>query len=305
MLTWVIGSGGLIGGAIDAQSVHSFSAHPIPWSSEIGSREALQANLDAFRTAAGTMPWTIIWAAGSVTTSTSSAEAQSEVDTLRHFAQLLRANPPIGTGVVFFVSSAGGVHAGSPHPPFDETSAPNPLGAYGEAKLAMEVILAEQLAGVCSVIIGRVSNVYGPGQKLHKLQGLISRLTLCAARHEPVNLFVPISTVRDYIYVDDAASAVHAWVNDAHRRGTPETSVRIIASGDGTSIAQLLRTVQDVTRRKVPVAMGTHPSSRLQAPELRFIPSVPTGVELPSTPLPVGIKYVFADILSRLQAAIA
>jgi UDP-glucose 4-epimerase len=305
MLIWTIGSGGLIGGAIDAQSVERFEATAIPWASQQGSHDALDANIERFRRQAGENPWAIVWAAGAVTTSASRDDARDEVDTLRHFARQLRNNLPEGSGVIFFVSSAGGVHAGSANPPFDERSLPQPLGAYGEAKLAMETILVAELDGLCSVIIGRVSNVYGPGQKLEKLQGLISRLALCSARHEPVNLFVPISTVRDYMYVDDVAAAIHAWIEDSQAKEAPATTIRVIASGEGTSIAQLLRTVQDVTRRKVPVAMGTHPSARLQAPDLRFIPSVPEGVELPSTSLPIGIKLVTADILSRLQGAIA
>ena len=54
-------------------------------------------------------------------------------------------------------------------------------------------------------MIGRFSNLYGPGQNLGKLQGLISRLALSAVTRQPINIFVPLDTIRDYVYVDDAA----------------------------------------------------------------------------------------------------
>ena len=118
---------------------------------------------------------------------------------------------------------------------------------------------------------------------------------------------MPLSTVRDYIYVDDAAATAHDWINETHTRNatgsnTPNTSsVKIIAAGQGTSIGQLIRITQDVSHRKVPIAMGSHPSSAVQAADLRFIPSTPSGVDLPVTSMPVGVKQVVDAILRQLQ----
>ena len=81
--------------------------------------------------------------------------------------------------------------------------------------------------------------------------------------------------------------------------------MRVIASGQGTSIGQLVRTAQDVGHRKVPIAMGTHPSASRQAPDLRFIPSVPPDAALTVTSMPIGMKHVFDDILRRLETAVA
>jgi UDP-glucose 4-epimerase len=137
-------------------------------------------------------------------------------------------------------------------------------------------------------VLARVSNVYGPGQDLTKLQGLISRLALCSLTREPLNLFVPLSTVRDYIYVDDVARLVQAWIEED--------------SGEGTSIGQLVRTAQDVGHRKVPIAMGTDSSASNQAPDLRFIPSrlSSAGGYTPTT-IPIGMKRVFDDLLHRME----
>ena len=52
--------------------------------------------------------------------------------------------------------------------------------------------------------------------------------------------------------------------------------------------------------------MGTHPSAMNQAPDLRFIPSMPDGTQAfaPMT-IPIGMKRVFDDLLRRIENAVA
>jgi len=309
-LTWTIGAGGLIGAAIDARSGRRFTGRPVPWHDSAQALDSLTSSLQQFTAEAGSDPWSIVWAAGAATVSSDEAACAAESALLRSFLEQLRDNGPrpgpgdASRGVVFLTSSAGGLFAGAKHPPFDERSVPVPIGPYGFAKLENEQLAARILAGTCTLVIGRFSNIYGPGQKLTKMQGLISRLALSAATRKPINLFVPLSTVRDYIYVDDAAAITHDWLRRAHEQHDtePSAAVRIIASGEGTSVGQLVRTTQDVTRRKVPIAMGSHPSSSLQAPDLRFVPSRAAGSPTsPHTSLPVGMKHVFDGILRQLQ----
>lgn len=306
-LTWTIGSGGLIGSAVVRSAEHPFTSRSIPWSVPEAARAALCESLQDFackcqETAA---PWAVVWAAGAATVSASEADAAREAELFRSFAHELADSRLSSDGVVVLVSSAGGVHAGSATPPFDETTPPAPISPYGRARLAQEEAAASLLGQRWPVVLARVSNVYGPGQDLSKLQGLISRLALCSLTREPLNLFVPLSTVRDYIYVDDVASLIHAWIEQ--ESNTPAGArVRILASGQGTSIGHLVRTAQDVGHRKVPIAMGTHPSAASQAPDLRFIPSRPDNADgLTLTTIPIGMKRVFDDLLRRIENAVA
>ncbi len=194
-------------------------------------------------------------------------------------------------------SSAGGVYAGSEHPPFDIDTPVAPLSPYGELKVAQEGLALEILSGTCPVAIGRISNLYGPGQNLSKLQGLISRLALSAVTQQPINIFVPLDTIRDYIYVDDAARAILEAVQDAV---TEDRNVRlVIASGQPTTVGQVIRTMNLVAKRRVPVALGSHPSAHAQSLDLRLAPTVPLEATMP---LPAGMKTVFLDILNRVQA---
>lgn len=306
MLTWTIGSGGLIGHAVDAAAEHPFTGRAVPWGDPDRALEVLSDDLGRFAEEARGDTWAIVWAAGSVTVSSSEEQAAGEAAFFTEFVGRVAAAPLSPSGAFLLISSAGGVHAGSPHPPFTDATPAHPIGAYGRAKLAQEEAAVRALGDIVPVVLARVSNVYGPGQNLAKLQGLVSRLALCSIRREPLNLFVPLGTVRDYVYVTDVASAVHDWLRTAVTDGAAASGVRIIASGQGTSVGQLVRTAQDVGHRRVPIAMGSHPSAGLQAPDLRFIPSpLPHGPTRRGTPLPVGMKSVFDDIHARLQAATA
>ena len=85
------------------------------------------------------------------------------------------------------------------------------MSAYGESKLEQErIVRAWSAATGVPAAIGRFSNLYGPGQDLTKPQGIISRLVRASLRGEPLLVFVPLDTVRDYLFAADAARRVGA-----------------------------------------------------------------------------------------------
>lgn len=298
MITWVVGGGGLLGSAILRRCEDSFVSTPVPWSDPASAADVLASDAARFQREAGDAPWTVIWAAGAATVSTSAEHAARELTALEALLTALRTHRPAGAGTVFLSSSAGGVYAGSTSPPFDVHTAPAALSPYGELKLAQERQAAEQLAGVCPLVIGRFSNLYGPGQNLGKLQGLISRLALSAVTRQPINIFVSLDTIRDYIFVDDAAAATMAAVRVTAQESEQATRTLVIASGQPVTIGQLIRTTNLIAKRRVPVALGSHPSAGAQSLDLRLIPTEPLAR---TTPLPTGIKAVYLDVLNRLQ----
>lgn len=296
--TWTVGAGGLLGSAVVRASDSVFAADPVPWTDPVAAADALRAQARRFSTVVGDAPWAIVWAAGAATTSTSLVDARREIPPLRGLLEGIRSALPRGPGAVFVTSSAGGVYAGSVDPPFTASTSPAALSPYGELKLEQEALAEEILGPVCPVVIGRLSNLYGPGQNLGKLQGLVSRLALAAVTRQPINIFVPLDTIRDYIYVDDAARAVHRALQSAAEAQEDRTAIHVLASGEPATVGQLVRTMNLVAKRRVPVALGSHPSASAQAPDLRLEPSL----ALPSvTPLPAGMKAVYLDVLARVQ----
>ena len=116
------------------------------------------------------------------------------------------ARDPAGNGF-FLASSAGGVYAGASGPPFTEHTEPAPISAYGRAKLRSEEIATEfAVRTSTALLVGRLANLYGPGQNLDKPQGLVSQLCLAQLTRQPLTVYVPLDTMRDYLFVDDAAA---------------------------------------------------------------------------------------------------
>ena len=310
VLVWVVGAGGLLGAALVRQfSGPLGNGHDIhlpgslPWGDERALARALGEEAQRFQAAAGSEPWAVVWAAGQASTSSSDAQALGELRALELLIASIEQHRPIGHGAFFLSSSAGGVYAGSMNPPFTSHTAPAPLSAYGRLKLAQEELVTRRLGDHMAVIVGRFSNLYGPGQDLAKLQGLVSRLALAAVTREPVSMFVSLDTLRDYLFVDDAA-AIASLHLEAALDAPYGSRIVVIASGQPTPLGRIIHTVEDVARVRIPIAYGSHASASAQALDLRLQPSDSnTTARYVVTTLPAGVRRVLDDIAARHQAA--
>ena len=300
---WIIGAGGLLGGALTRQLNRNqlfttTSNETINWADPDHVNHSFERNFQQLLTQARTDPWTVIWAAGHASTSSTHVDTRQELDTFQLLINVMNKSSANSQGTFFLTSSAGGVYAGSQDPPFTINTKPNPLSAYGELKLAQENLAKEQLTNTCRVLIGRVSNLYGPGQDINKLQGLISQLAVSALTKKPLNIFVSLDTMRDYIYVDDAAQTIINLLGS----DSENPSTQIIAAGHPVSLGYLIQLAQDISRTRIPLAIGAHSSSAAQARDLRLTPTSPPKPSTFTT-LPAGIKNVYLDILQRRQNA--
>ncbi|MBN8575261.1 MAG: NAD-dependent epimerase/dehydratase family protein, partial [Candidatus Kapabacteria bacterium] len=73
---------------------------------------------------------------------------------------------------IVFISSGGTVYGSPKYIPIDEKHPTSPLTSYGITKLTIEkyLLLFQHLYGIRSIIL-RVSNAYGPRQRLETAQG--------------------------------------------------------------------------------------------------------------------------------------
>lgn len=301
MLVWVIGAGGLLGSSVTEAARDAgadvFPATPIAWESPAAAQEALEDNLRAFAYQADGRPWSVAWCAGSTVVASSDEQAEAEFALLDGFLVALSAATPSGPGVFFLASSAGGVYAGSAEPPFDAQTPPVPVSPYGHLKLRQERAVEERLRGHVPVVLGRLSNLYGPRTNPGKGQGLIPLLCRATVHRRALNLYVSMDTLRDYLYADDAGELVWGAIEDA--QGSSATArIVVLASGEATTVARVVATVQNVAHRRVPIALGTHPSSHHQVVDLRLVPSPLTGQAVQITPLATGIKRVLDTVAS-------
>lgn len=315
-LTWVVGAQGLLGSGVVRAIVgrpgwELVPNTPLPWldpaAFAVAARKAIR-DLLAAAVARGAS-WSIVWAAGAVVTSSLPAQFDGERNQLRGFLDILREEAARSSagGNVFFASSAGGVYAGSAGPPFTEETDVAPLAPYGWFKLEMEAEMRRfAAASGVPVLIGRITNLYGPGQRLDKMQGLISHLAMARFGAKPVFIFVPLETVRDYIFVDDCAGAILDALERLSLQGadlpSPPVVTKILGSGDGISISTLLGYYRAITKSMPRVVLGSSPSTQYQAVDLRMRSVVwPDLDRRERTPVAAGFHATMMDVLRMLQ----
>jgi UDP-glucose 4-epimerase len=299
---WIIGRG-LLGRAVArARSDAPFAVDVPDWDDGADTSAVLADALRRFVEAAGTHErLEISWTAGRAVTSTPPEHVQAEVDVFRRFVAELAALPPAARArlTVVLASSVGGAYAGSSGAPFTETTPVAPASPYGEGKLAMEAALtAATASGGWTALVARVTNLYGPGQDLAKAQGLISILTRAHVAGVPASIYVPLDTLRDYVYEDDAAQILSSAALRAAATAPGTTTVKIVGSGRAVSIGALIGELQRLNRRRGFIVLGGG-DPRGQALDLRVRSRVWPDLDgLARTPLPEGLSRVYASQLA-------
>jgi len=313
---WIVGARGLLGAAVSraVDRRAGWTAHApvaLPWGSPGLAAEVRTHAAEVIDAAARDgARWAVVWVAGAAVTSSGRGQLDAELDefgvVLDALADVVRDRGASSAGAVFYSSSAGGVYGGAVGAPFDEDTTPAPLSDYGRFKLAAERRLDRfsRESGV-SVVAGRIANLYGPGQKLGKMQGLVSHLAKAQLSPTPAAIFVSLETTRDYIYIDDCAELVLDVVERAERetveRGRIEV-VKVLASGDAVTISQLLGHFRLLAKGHPHVMLGSSPAASLQGLDLRLRSVVWSDLDRRArTPLPAGIRATMDDMLRQLQ----
>ena len=122
-----------------------------------------------------------------------------------------------------------------------EYTPPRPISDYGKHKRRMEQALQDwvDVFPNTSSLVGRISNLYGPGQDLYKPQGIISHLSRGLIYRQPVNVHVSFDTRGDYLFADDCAHQIAASLARLMSEH-PRRILKIFASEELTSLARIL-----------------------------------------------------------------
>ena len=140
---------------------------------------------------------------------------------------------------VVFASSGGTVYGISSVVPTPESAEVAPISAYGIAKLTIEhhLRLHHYLHGLEYSVL-RIANPYGPGQSPLRKQGVIAVIMYRAMCGERIEVWGDGNVTRDFIHIDDVASA---FVAAALYRGN--NRVLNIGSGVERSLNQIIADV--------------------------------------------------------------
>lgn len=160
---------------------------------------------------------------------------------------LMEAMRDVGVRRVVFISS-GAVYGDQGEQPLREDATPNPRSPYAVSKLAAEYYVRTigDLWGIETVSL-RVFNAYGPGQHLPASHApVIPNFLRQAVRGGSLVMHGDGSQTRDYIFVDDAVSAM---ISAATAPNINHLVINI-GSGNETNIRDLVRLVMEVTGMK-------------------------------------------------------
>ncbi|MCU1280464.1 MAG: hypothetical protein JWM53_4010, partial [bacterium] len=205
---------------------------------------------------------------------------------------------PGAVGALFVASSAGGVYGSNFQQPLDESSAPAPISDYGRNKLVQEDKARAWAARTGTrLLIGRLANLYGPGQKLDKPQGFISQLSRCLIFHRPVHVYVPLDTRRDFLFVTDCAREV-ARALGLLVAGGDGVVTKIFASERTVSLARVIGIYTQLLPHHPRVICAPQPVSAQQPRALQYRSAVWREEDPRRTELDVGIVRVHAHNLA-------
>ncbi len=283
-LVWIIGQGGLLGSALSAsyrlQHPESILWTPpgeaYSWDNSTVLQKQLETRLHLFKIKlADYTSWTIIWTAGAGVVGTSLLALEEETKVLSFFINRMERTYSLefNQGSFFLASSAGGVWGGTQIFPIEENTPRNPISDYGRQKLIQEEYLQQMAHRNPSlrILIGRISNLYGPGQKLHKPQGLLSQLCRSTLLKIPLNVFVPLETLRDYIFMNDCAELViRALIKVRNPHYSPQITTKIFASEEPATISEILGLLKRLTGQDAPIINPPMMISRQQPQVLWF-----------------------------------
>jgi len=259
-LVWVIGSGGLLGGALKTELTQSEDTlfEPITkiiWSNPSSANELIKQAARQFCAQAAKGPWTIYWAAGTGNMHSTEQALAEETHFLETLVSSLLHNSSLNlnVGAFVFASSAGAIYAGAQEEVISEATNPTPINAYGREKLQQESLVNQlnQNGQGASVISCRITTLYGFKSKDGNQQGLIAQIVRKILKNQVVHIYVPLETMRDYISAKNAAKQMIEATATLEK--TPGIHMHIIASGISTSIAQILAILKQICKRNLRV----------------------------------------------------
>lgn len=163
-------------------------------------------------------------------------------NTLRYHDYILSTLNNCNVHNYIFPSSGGAIYGNKETGFAYETDVLRPTTPYGVGKKMTEEIIQYyyEKCGISSRIL-RIGNVYGSPRIRNKAQGVIDVFTQNALRGETITIWGnAISSVRDYIYLEDVAEAIA----DVSQKEFNDLRVYNVGTGIGTNLVQIIEMIE-------------------------------------------------------------
>lgn len=160
---------------------------------------------------------------------------------------------------LLLVSSGGTVYGEGSTLPIAEDHPTQPISPYGVTKLTLEkYAYLYSVTHRLNVVCVRPSNAYGEGQAPFSGQGFVATAMASVLRGQPVRIFGPLGSVRDYIHVADLAEGIVA----ALERGATGKTYNL-GSGVGRSNFDVVEAIRPLMREIGREVQTIHDAARV------------------------------------------
>ena len=182
-------------------------------------------------------PTTFVWAASKVNPISAEQDERKVELEFRSFENFVEHLSQYASMVqhVIFLSSAGCLYSGSENS-FSESDAALGTNRYGMLKKSMEDLLIN--SGINSTVV-RISNIYGPGQRTGRGQGVIGEWIRAIRNEQPITIYGDGLATRDYIYIDDVVRAIYKIIK------RPTGGIYNLGFGKSHSLIEILDTMKE------------------------------------------------------------
>jgi UDP-glucose 4-epimerase len=171
--------------------------------------------------------------------------------------RLLQVVKEVPIKKIIFCSTGGAIYGLPKQLPIAENHPTTPLTAYGITKLSIEKhLLLHSYINNTPTLILRLSNPYGPRQRVEAAQGAVRIFLQRALDGLPIEIWGDGKTIRDYIYISDVATAFASAIN---YEGIEQ--VFNLGTGIGISLNELLDAIELLLK---------HPIKRIYFPKRAF-----------------------------------
>jgi len=196
---------------------------------------------------------------------------------------------------LIFCSSGGAVYGNLGNNLIDESHPKNPQSSYGIVKSMMEeyILYYQRLFGIKALIL-RPSNIYG--LKMYDIgkQGLISTLIQNALEGASTQIWVPVDTSKDYLFIDDFIEALIGLEKKE------VFGIFNIAAERNYSIQEIITSIEEITGRKIEIKLHISTLAKIDVPVRLSSQKLKAefGWE-PKIDLKRGIENIYKRLLSK------
>lgn len=150
-------------------------------------------------------------------------------------------------GIKMIYLSSAAVYGEPKRLPIDEEHPREPISPYGLSKLMGELVLSNfRKAYGLGFVTLRLFNVYGPGQNPN-YAGVITNFIERAMRGEPLVIYGDGEQTRDFIFVEDVARVIEAFIEE----GAFDGEAYNVGTGVPTKIIELAHIIRSLVGRDV------------------------------------------------------